>query len=640
MDTLVIQLAVGLGLQNYIGWFAPVLLGMMNVIPYLLALFFYTDKSQSYNEYLSHTDNGNRSPDLQFDFIVVGGGSAGSVVASRLSKHFSVLLLESGGRANPLTTVPGMHSAMLGRREIDYRYLTVPQNNSCLACNNRQSLWNAGHGLGGSSILNAMAYIRGHPFDYDSWSHFTNDERWKYENILPYFKRSEEYCDNCEHNTGVIPSVNPKFHGVEGELPIRPPPITPPLVPEFLKAMKWASISKGDVNAPYYKPIADVVSYTQRQGRRVTPYNAFIDTIYGKRTTLKVLKYARVIQVIFAPGTSKVIGVKYERFGKIEVAKANKEVILSAGAIGTPKILLLSGVGPEADLKELKIPCRINLPVGRNLQDHVGTRVGPFLIDKPLSLLPERYLTEDAVNQFLQNGTGFYTLTVGRAFALWTSTKALNSGEGEWPDIISPMASNAVGQNSAAVAESSNMRADIMKEFLDPVKGKHAFSFTIGYGRPKSRGVLKLASANYVDEPLIDPRYYEDAEQEDIKVTVEALERALYIGENAPAYKRLGAKLSPIPFPPCKHTRFRSTKYWECVARQHTLTLYHYSGTASMGPVDSPHAVVDSELRVIGTKGLRVIDASIMPLIVSVNTNAATIMIGERGSEFVIKSWL
>ncbi|ODN04373.1 Glucose dehydrogenase [FAD, quinone] [Orchesella cincta] len=576
MDTIVIKLAVGLGLQNYIGWFAPVFLGMVNVVPPLMALFFYTDKSQTYNEHVSHKEHsGSKLPDLKYDFIVVGGGSAGSVVANRLSKHFNVLLLERGGEPNPLTVVPGMESSMLGRPEVDYRYLTVPQNNSCLACNNRQSLWNSGFGLGGSSILNAMVYIRGHPFDYDLWSYFTNDERWKYKNLLPYFMRSEGYCDNCEHTTGVIPSANPKFHGLEGELPVRPPPISP-MVPDFLEALEWASVSKGDVNAPYYKPIADVASYTQKLGRRVTSYNAFVDTILDKRTSLKVLKYSRVIRVIFEPGTNTAIGVKYERFGKIEVAKANKEVILSA----------------------------------------------------------------DAVYQFLKNGTGPFTLTFARAVTLWTSTRALGSGEGEWPDIQVGMSSNGISQNfDEVLSQLYNLRADVMKEFLDPVKGQDAFSFILDYSRPRSRGVLRLASANYIDEPLIDPRYYGDAEQEDIRVTVEAIQRALYIGENAPAYKRLGSRLSPVPFPPCKNILFRSTEYWECVARQYSLTLHHFCGTASMGPVDSPHAVVDSELRVIGTKRLRVIDASVMPFIVSVNTNAATLMIGERGSEFVIKSW-
>ncbi|CAL8123101.1 unnamed protein product [Orchesella dallaii] len=613
---------------------------MMNVIPYLLALFFYTDKSQSYNEHLSHTDNRKRSKDLQYDFIVVGGGSAGSVVASRLSKHFSVLLLERGGVPNPLTVVPGMELAMISKPEVDYRYLTVPQNSSCLACNNRQSLWNSGFGLGGSSILNGMVYIRGHPFDYDLWSYFTNDVRWKYKNLLPYFMRSEGYCDNCEHTKGITPSVNPKFHNVEGELPIRPPSISP-MVPEFLEALEWASVQKGDMNAPYYKPIADVTSYSQKFGRRVTSYNAFIDTILKKRHTLKVAKYSRVIRVIFEPGTTTAIGVKYERFGKIEVAKASKEVILSAGAIGTPKILLLSGVGPEAELKQLKIPVRANLPVGRNLQDHVGTFVGPFLIDKPISILPERDYNDDAVYQFLKNGTGPFSITFARGISLWTSTRALGAGEGKWPDIQAGMTSNGISQNfDQVLSELYNLRADIMKEFIDPIKGRDAFSFIVDYSRPRSRGVLKLASANYVDEPLIDPRYYGDAEQEDIRVTVEGIERALYIGENAPAYKRLGARLSPIPFPPCKHILFRSTKYWECVARQYTLTLHHFCGTTSMGPVDSPHTVVDSKLRVIGTKRLRVIDASIMPFIVSVNTYAATLMIGERGADFVIKSWL
>lgn len=250
-------------------------------------------------------------------------------------------------------------------------------------------------------------------------------------------------------------------------------------------------------------------------------------------------------------------------------------------------------------------------------------------------------MTEEAAYAFLQNGTGPFTLTFARGVTVWTSTRALSSGEGEWPDIQVGMASNGVSQNmDEVISQLYNLRPEIMKEFFDPVKGEDAFSLIVNYARPRSRGMLKLQSSNYIDEPLIDPRYYQDADQEDIKVTVEAIQRALFISENAPSYKQLNARLSPVPFPTCKHILFRSPDYWECVAKQYSLTLHHFCGTASMGPVDSPHAVVDSELRVIGTKHLRVIDASVMPFIVTTNTNAATMMIAERGADFVIKSWL
>lgn len=283
---------------------------------------------------------------------------------------------------------------------------------------------------------------------------------------------------------------------------------------------------------------------------------------------------------------------------------------------------------------------RVDLPVGKNLQDHVGTLVGPFLVDKPVSIVAERDFNEAAVYEFLQNGTGPFTLTFPRGVSLWTSTRALSSGEGEWPDIQVGMTSNGISQNTDEVlSQIYNLRSDVMREFFEPFKGHDAFSLIVNYARPRSRGSLRLASANYIDEPLIDPRYYEDADQEDIRVTVEAIQRALYIAENAPSYKRLGSRLSPVPFPSCKHMLFRSAEYWECVARHYTLTLHHFCGTVSMGPVDSPHAVVDSELRVIGVQKLRVIDASIMPFITTTNTNAPAMMIAERGAEFVSKSW-
>lgn len=183
-------------------------------------------------------------------------------------------------------------------------------------------------------------------------------------------------------------------------------------------------------------------------------------------------------------------------------------------------------------------------------------------------------MTEQSVLDFLQNGTGPLTVTFPRAVSIWTSTRALSSGEAEWPDIQVGLASNGVSQTmDQALSDLYNLRLDVMREFLEPVKGQDAFSLIVNYARPRSRGVLRLASANYVDEPLIDPKYYEDAEQEDIRVTVEAAQRALYIGENAPSFKRLGSRLSPVPFPPCKKLQFRSAEYWECVARQYSLTV-------------------------------------------------------------------
>lgn len=383
-----------------------------------------------------------------------------------------------------------------------------------------------------------------------------------------------------------------------------------------------------------------MVSNTQKFGRRVTSFNAFVDPILGKRQTLQVIKYARVTQVLFKTGTNQVIGVEYERFGKLLNAKASKEVILSAGAIGSPKILLLSGIGPAQDLNDLEIPLKANLPVGQNLQDHVGAIAGPFTINQPVSILPERDMTPDAAKLWVENGTGPFSLTFARSVALLTSEWAKGSGESNWPDLLLGLASNGISQDMDQImAKLYNMRPEVMREFLNPVKGKDAFAILLSYSRPKSRGTLRLKSANFHDEPLIDPAYFTDTNQLDLRITVEAMKKIVELSENAPSFQRLGSKLSPVPFPPCKHLPFRSDVYWECYTRQYSVTLHHFCGTVAMGQRGSPNAVVDSDLRVIGVTGLRVMDASVMPTLISTNTNAATMMIAEQGSDLVKRAW-
>ncbi|ODN03201.1 Glucose dehydrogenase [FAD, quinone] [Orchesella cincta] len=629
---IITSLGIGLGLHRTIGRFFPVYLGVTNVLPILLTLFLHIDRLTEYKQ------DEKVDVNVQYDFIIVGGGAAGCVLANRLSRYYKVLLIERGGNPNPLTFVPGLESLLLTHPETDYMFLTAPQNSSCLSCFQRRSLWNQGFGLGGSGVLNSMVYLRGHVYDYDLWSFYTRDKRWKFKNLLRYFLRSENYCYDCEKRATLQTPTNAKFHGVGGELPLMKPRDVP-LMREFLAAMSWADVQIRDQNAPFYNSAANVAVYNQRNSRRSSTYTSFVEPVLH-RTNLRIMRYARVIQVLFQPGKNLAYGIRYERFGKIGIIKAAKEVILSSGAINSPKILLLSGIGPDNHLKNHKIPVRLKLPVGENLQDHVGTLVGPILIDKPLSYIFERDTNLTSVLQFLQNGTGPLTLPFPVGNAFWSSTRAIMAGEGDWPDIQVGFSPQGVSEGLAeSLSRNFNLREDVLDEFLSPVVGRDAFFLIVDYGRPKSRGTIRLKSVDFRDDVIIDPKYYEDRNGEDIKVTVEALQKTAYIAENAPVFKALGARLSPVPFPSCKDTEFRSYEYWECVARNLVLTLHHYTGTCSMGPSNSPETVVDSELRVVGTKGLRVVDASIMPFVTTANTHAPTIMIAERAADFILDFW-
>lgn len=266
--------------------------------------------------------------------------------------------------------------------------------------------------------------------------------------------------------------------------------------------------------------------------------------------------------------------------------------------------------------------------------------VGPFLIDQPLSLLPERVFNESAVDAYLKNGTGPYSIMFAHAHTHWISSHAHRSGESRWPDIQVHMQANGVGQRiDEEISKQHNFKPALLRQFLEPVKGNDAFLLSPSYSRPKSRGSIRLKSKNYLDHPLIDPNLFSDPDNIDAQVTVEGIQRAVFIAENAPSYKKLGARLSLIPFPSCKHHPHKSKKYWECLLLHIPLEVHHFAGTTPMGSPDSREAVVDSELRVIGASRLRVIDAGVMPYVTSTNTYAPTMMIAERGSDFVIDSY-
>lgn len=256
-------------------------------------------------------------------------------------------------------------------------------------------------------------------------------------------------------------------------------------------------------------------------------------------------------------------------------------------------------------------------------------------------MIVDRDFNQETAEEYLKNGTGPFSVIFARAHTMLTSSVAIKDGEEHWPDIQIHLQSNGVAQRmDVELVRHYNLRLDLLSEFLGPIKGRDAFVLNVNAGRPKSRGVISLRSTNYLDEPLIDPNFFSDPNQDDLRVTVDGIQRIVHIAENAPSFKRIGATLSPIPYPACVHLPFRTDKYWECYVTHVSLSMHHFTGTVAMGKANSSGAVVDSELRVIGAKGLRVIDASIQPHVVSTNTYAATMAIAERGADFILEEYL
>ncbi len=524
----------------------------------------------------------------EFDYIIVGGGSAGCTVAGRLSEDVQcdVLVTEAGGTDNsPLIRWPAGYSRLSGER-IRWEWQTVPQRH----LDDRRLLFPQGKIIGGGSSVNSMVYIRGNARDYDHWRALGNSG-WGYSDVLPYFKRSE---DNER--------LRNAYHGVGGPLGVADQRGPINLTRIFIRAAQEAGVPYNDDFNGVSQYGVGLYQVTQRHGIRSSA-TVFLGK-KGTRKNLSVLTRTRVTKILIEKG--KAVGVELIRGdgARPETMRARREVIIASGAIGSPKLLMLSGIGAADDLRRLGITPLADLPgVGKNLQDHLDIYCCVRL-NAPVS-----YNGQDrglwALRhglQYLLYGTGAITSNVceGGAFV---ST----SGNAEWPDIQMHFL-------PAYVIDHGRVR----------VKG-HGMTLNTAVLRPKSRGEIRLQSADPLLDPLIDPNYL--AEPQDLKDGIEGFKIAREILA-APSFGKIfdGEHL------PGAHVR--TDAQIEDYVRQWSKTDFHPAGTCKMGSDKS--SVVDTELKVHGISGLRVVDNSIMPTLVSGNTNAAALMIGERGADAIL----
>ena len=314
------------------------------------------------------------------------------------------------------------------------------------------------------------------------------------------------------------------------------------------------------------------------------------------------------------------------------IVYARKEIILSAGSINSPQILMLSGIGPSQHLQRLGIPVRADLPVGDNLQDHIYPGGLTFTLSHQVSLSHQNVFNVPNLLKYYQTGKGPLTSLGGVEGLGFIKTKYANFSKDE-PDIeIHMIAGNLVADGGRSLRQYMGVKDEVYQKFFAPYAIFDTFSLDPVLLRPKSRGFVRLRSANPHDAPAIDPRYL--THPDDVMTLVEAMKISLAIGISPP-FKRLGSKPLQTVMPGCEHYAYLSDEYLACVARSLTFTIYHPVGTCKMGAPWDPTAVVDSELKVMGIKGLRVVDASIMPTIISGNTNAPVIMIAERAADMI-----
>jgi choline dehydrogenase len=529
---------------------------------------------------------------MSADYVIIGAGSAGSAMAYRLgAAGASVIVIEHGGTdAGPFIQMPAALSYPMNMRRYDWGFQTEPEPH----LGGRTLVTPRGKVIGGSSSINGMVYVRGHARDFDTWAEM-GAAGWSYADVLPYFQRMEQWHGQAD-------GADPSWRGANGPLHITRGPRKNPLFEAFIKAGAQAGYPvTADYNGQQQEGFGPMEA-TIYKGQRWSAANAYLKPAVKRGNVQIIRAFARRVVI----QNHRAVGVEVERGGVVEIISAHREVIVAASSINTPKILMLSGIGPGQHLHDMGVPVLADRPgVGANLQDHLEIYM-QFAAKLPVTLYKYWNLWGKAVigAQWLFTGKGLGASNQFEACAFIRSKAGV-----EYPDIQYHFLPIAVRYDGKAAAEG------------------HGFQAHVGPMRSKSRGAVTLRSSDPAVAPKIQFNYMSHpSDWEDFRTCIR-LTREIFGQE---AFK---------PF--MKHeiqpgAAFQTDEQLDSFLREHVESAYHPCGTARMGRRDDPMAVVDPECRVIGVDGLRVADSSIFPQVTNGNLNGPSIMVGEKAADHIL----
>lgn len=529
----------------------------------------------------------------KFDYIIVGGGSAGCVLANRLSadQRNYVCVLEAGPSDSSIfIRMPMAILIAIRSNTFNWKFWTEPQKN----CADRSMFWPRGHVLGGSSSINAMCYTRGSPSDYDHWASMGCDG-WSYKDILPYFKKMENF--ELGEN---------KYHGVGGPMNVAKYVYLNPLIEAFVEAGKQAGYPIVD---DYNAESQEGVGYfyvTEKTGQRVSNASGYLHPV-ETRNNLTVITKAYVTKILFE--NKRAVGVRYLYRKKSFDIYAEKEVILCAGSINTPQILMLSGVGPRAELEKHGISVIHELPgVGKNLQDHLDIHI--TCLDKTRTSMSFRL---SYLGRFFVGLYKYFVKHCGELTSNYTQAVGFTKSH---PNLPAP---DLQWHFAASMYTNSGLE-------LRPIFKHYGYTLMVCHLHPKSRGQITLRDANPLSKPLIDANYL--AYESDLDAMVIGFKKS----------REILAQSAFHPYFLCEYepgAKVKSDAEIKNYIRLRAETLYHPVGSCKMG-CDNMSVVDPKTLKIYGLQHIRIIDASIMPTVISGNTNAPTTMIAEKGADMIL----